>query len=303
MAKMFYTIEEASQALGISPDQVKQLAAGGKIQQFRDRDKLMFKRDQVDALAQQSAAAPAAPTEPPPLPSTADSAGPISLAGSGDTDAIDLAADQAHPAGGRREDARHATGISVFDAGEITPADPMAQTQVTAAAQEEDLALASVGSGSGLLDLTRESDDTSLGAEFLDEIYPAEGKPGAPGLKMEVPGGGSGVMDSAMSSEVSGASGLENLRATAGVSADMVPADAYDPGGSGLGVGALLGVSVALFILGIVAVSALLGGQAPLVASMATDTNSVMMITGGLIVGSLVLGGIGYFVGAAVGRR
>ena len=29
-----------------------------------------------------------------------------------------------------------------------------------------------MGSGSGLLDLTRESDDTSLGAELLDEIAP-----------------------------------------------------------------------------------------------------------------------------------
>ena len=30
------------------------------------------------------------------------------------------------------------------------------------------------GSGSGLLDLAREADDTALGADLLDEIYPGE---------------------------------------------------------------------------------------------------------------------------------
>ena len=55
------------------------------------------------------------------------------------------------------------------------------------------LSLESVGSGSGLLDLTRESDDTSLGAELLDEIYPGgtnagEGSMAASGI------GSSGVI-------------------------------------------------------------------------------------------------------------
>jgi excisionase family DNA binding protein len=55
MAKMFYSLEEAAQKLGATEDQVKQMAGSGKLQQFRDRDKLMFKRDQVDALAGKSA--------------------------------------------------------------------------------------------------------------------------------------------------------------------------------------------------------------------------------------------------------
>ena len=50
MAKMFYTLEEAAQTLGVSADQIKQMAEQGKLQQFRDRDKLMFKREQVDQL-------------------------------------------------------------------------------------------------------------------------------------------------------------------------------------------------------------------------------------------------------------
>ena len=115
MAKMFYTIEEAAERLGVSAEQVKQLATGGKLQQFRDRDKLMFKREQVDALALKAG--------------TAGGSGPVTLAGSGDTDTGPAKGDSHH--GQRKEDPRQATGISVFDADEITPADPLSQTQVT----------------------------------------------------------------------------------------------------------------------------------------------------------------------------
>src|SRR5689334_23598575 len=165
MAKMFYTLEETAQKLGVSDEQVKDMASSGKLQQFRDRDKLMFKREQVDAMSGGG---------------SDDTGGPIPLASSGDTDAISLANEDSRAgtaAGIRKEDPRSATGVSVFDAGEVEHADPMAQTQVNQpAVDQEQLALESVGSDSGLLDLTRESDDTSLGAELLDEIYP--GGPG-----------------------------------------------------------------------------------------------------------------------------
>ncbi|MBX3396921.1 MAG: hypothetical protein KF841_16320 [Phycisphaerae bacterium] len=62
-------------------------------------------------------------------------------------------------------------GISVFDEEELgVPSDPMGETQISSGAGDFD----SVGSGSGLLDLTQESDDTSLGAELLDVISPTE---------------------------------------------------------------------------------------------------------------------------------
>jgi hypothetical protein len=68
-----------------------------------------------------------------------------------------------------------ASGIGVFDDDELEiDADPMAETQITAPATEDHVSLEGTGSGSGLLDLTREADDTSLGAELLDEIYPGE---------------------------------------------------------------------------------------------------------------------------------
>ena len=51
MDKMFYSIEEAAQKLGKSVDAVKEMVSKGQLQEFRDRDRLMFKREQVDLLA------------------------------------------------------------------------------------------------------------------------------------------------------------------------------------------------------------------------------------------------------------
>jgi hypothetical protein len=63
-------------------------------------------------------------------------------------------------------------GINVFDDDDLDEVvDPLAQTAVTDVAG---LGLEGVGSGSGILNLTRESDDTSLGAELLEEIYTGE---------------------------------------------------------------------------------------------------------------------------------
>ncbi len=60
-------------------------------------------------------------------------------------------------------------GISVFDDDDLEiAADPMAKTLLSGG--DEHLGLDGSGGGSGLLDLTRESDDTSLGAELLEGI-------------------------------------------------------------------------------------------------------------------------------------
>ena len=51
MAKMFYSIEEAAEKLGVTEEAIQEMAASGQIQQFRDREKLMFKREQIDLLS------------------------------------------------------------------------------------------------------------------------------------------------------------------------------------------------------------------------------------------------------------
>ncbi len=70
---------------------------------------------------------------------------------------------------------RSGSSVAVLDDASLrSETDPLAKTRI-APVSDADLALESVGSGSGLLDLPRESDDTSLGAELLDVISPSEG--------------------------------------------------------------------------------------------------------------------------------
>ncbi len=117
--------------------------------------------------------------EPPseaPSEKKADDQPGVGLSGSGDL-LLDGAGDSGPggaPAGGKEDTVITSVGISVFDDDEIEiDVDPLAKTQVTPSVEDQ-ISLEGVGSGSGLLDLTRESDDTSLGAELLDEIYPGE---------------------------------------------------------------------------------------------------------------------------------
>src|SRR5580704_17765837 len=50
MAKMFYTLDEAKATLGKSEEEIKQLAREGRLREFRDGPRLMFKADQVEQL-------------------------------------------------------------------------------------------------------------------------------------------------------------------------------------------------------------------------------------------------------------
>jgi hypothetical protein len=50
MAKMFYTLDETKAALGRNDEGIKQLSREGRLREFRDGQKLMFKADQVEAL-------------------------------------------------------------------------------------------------------------------------------------------------------------------------------------------------------------------------------------------------------------
>lgn len=284
MAKMFYTLDETAERLGVSADHVKQLAAGGKLQQFRDREKLMFKRDQVETLAAQGVGEATSQA----------SGGPLPLAGA--PDKVDLAGEHKTPPG-RKEDPRQATGVSVFDAEEIEPADPMAQTQITKGSAADELSLESVGSGSGLLDLTRESDDTSLGAaELLDEIVPTEGSD----AKVDA-GSGGPVLETALHREASAASGLEALQPSAVAAIPVTMAlgeeEAYDPAGSGMSFGFLFGAAVVLVVLMIVALSAVVQVPSALTRALAGDSTTLALYAGGAVVVSVVLGVIGFFVG------
>ncbi|MFP4144776.1 MAG: helix-turn-helix domain-containing protein [Phycisphaeraceae bacterium] len=295
MAKMFYTLQEAAEKLGKSEDELKQMAVDGQLQQFRDRDKLMFKREQVDKLAPGGAAE--------------DSGGPIPLAGSGDTDAGDTDAldlREAEESGGPG-----ASAPSVFDTGEVDPVDPAAQTQVTqSAGEEEDLSLESVGSGSGLLDLTRESDDTSLGAELLEEIQPDDTAAGfGTGAGS---GGATGIFESgvAVEADESGQANLEDLQQSAAPAAAETQAgpssyvvEEYDPAGSGMSSGLLLGTMITMVVGLLVVIAGMMDGLRSSLAEMMTESvTSLGIWMGGLAALVVVLGVVGMTIARAAAR-
>jgi len=147
--KMYYTEEEAAKRLGISPNELAEQVRDGKLRVFPDGMKKMFRVDQVDELAGGEEEIPLSP----------------------EGDAVSLSEAEAGEVKPKEDTVISAEGISIFDSEdlEIEPADPMAKTQI-ASSIEDQINLEGVGSGSGLLDLTRESDDTSLGAEVLDNI-------------------------------------------------------------------------------------------------------------------------------------
>lgn len=352
MAKMFYNLEEAAQVLKKTPDEVRDLASRGKLQQFRDREKLMFKREQVDAMAQTgpedsgSAISLADGGSGSGLSLDTGSGSSLSLADessglgsgsgtlkmkdkTGDTDAVGLDATMAAPKN-KKEDPRQATGVSVFDVGEVEQADPMAQTQVNqSSASEEDLALESVGSGSGLLDLTRESDDTSLGAELLDEIYPANQESDT---KVETVGDASSSALTAAGATIASAatvtdsgtvdtgSGSSSSLAGSGPSMEAAdaladapaitpgpmeyagPVEVYDPSGSAMSNG-FLGVAMFALVVGmIVAVFAVNGVDSAVVKAVGESSQTVMIYGGALLLLSFVCGIGGLFVGKVMSR-
>lgn len=203
MTQDFYTSEEAQQKLGMSEADLRNLTVEGKLREFRQEGQVLFRREDVDALTAEASAATGGsgeltlePAEGPPGEQAEFPAEGLDLTGGGDL--LSLAEEEEEPKPSEGEDAKKddtvitSIGVNVFDGEELElEADPGAKT-VLSESDGGGLAADSGGSGSGLLDLTRESDDTSLGAELLDEIYPSEGGAGdstKAGLLQEMAGG------------------------------------------------------------------------------------------------------------------
>jgi excisionase family DNA binding protein len=285
MAKMFYSIDEAAEKLGVSTEQLNQMAAEGKLQQFRDRDKIMFKVDQVDAMAG-GKSAEAGDTSSIPL---ADTSG-------GDALSLDDTGASDRSAAGR-------TGVSVFDADEVDLADPLAQTVMSSQSSGADLSVDSVGSGSGLLDLTRESDDTSLGADVFQEVNPS----GSGQFKVETGAGLTGIFEGGgteAGTEAAPASLTEIESAPAEAEAMTAPpasvaVEQDDPAASGWMGGLLLGSLVALILAMLVLTTSMTGVVASITRAFA---GSLWMYAGGLAAVTIVLAVIGLFIGKAASR-
>jgi len=179
-------------------------------------------------------------------------------------------------------------GINVFGAEDVERVDPSAQTAISGAVREQ-VNLEGVGSGSGLLDLTRESDDTSLGA-VLDEIAPSARL--SPSDVGEVGGSGSGT-------------GLENA-ATISVPSRSVPTggaplyvQASDPSAVAFGAAALCAALVVMY--GAFVLICAMVGTAPQAITFFAKLNPLMPGLFGLGA-ALIFFIIGLLVGKALAR-
>lgn len=274
MAKMFYTLEEAAQQLGMTDEQVQELAASGQLQEFRDRDRLMFKVEQVDLMAHGG---------------DEDLVGGSSMIplaeDSREGSAIPLASDSG--SGIELDSPKEQTGISIFEAEETEEADPSAVTQVTGAVPTE-LTLESVGSGSGLLDLTQEADDTSLGAAgLLEEIRAGEdsGETAAETL----PGEGDVDLFESTSAE----SDVTPTQAP-GVAVAVEP---FDGAGSGLVGGMALAMVIILGFGLVVTILGMTGTGGAMLMDKLGEGNMWLMVTGGMAGVLVVFALIGWVMG------
>lgn len=264
MAKMFYTLDEAAKKLSKTADQVKKMVESGQLQEFRDGDKLVVKREQIEAMTAD------------------DTDAPISLADSGEMSLADSAGGSGSGAG---ESTKERSGISIFEADELdNTADASAQTQVTSSVGGIRVPDAG-GSGSGLLDLTRDSsDDTGLGAGLMQDIYNSsdsadEAVPAAAGR-----GGGGALFESTgVNSDMNSGAPM------------MVYAEQIDGVGSGLAGGLAFGMIAALLLALFATVAGLAGAGASITG---LGTSMFWGLIGAAAGVTLIAGGLGAFIGS-----
>ena len=186
MAGMFYSIREVAEKLGKSEDEVRQLVKGGRLREFRDGPNLLFKVDEVAALMSDTGVVAADKgAEKPAEPKPEEEAEEILLAPETPgkpseeihlTDADTQIVEEGIKILGETDtaEALKETGDETFKGLGETPAKEASLEEI-----EKDVSLDTFGSGSGLLDLSLQADDTSLGG-ILDEIYTPGGEGKAP---------------------------------------------------------------------------------------------------------------------------
>ncbi|USO00252.1 MAG: hypothetical protein H6810_06220 [Phycisphaeraceae bacterium] len=269
MAKMFYSLEEAAAKLKMDVEDVRALTESGQLQEFRDQDKIMLKVEQVDLLAGDH-----------------DDDEMIPLADSGEIEPISLSESDSGPIMSADPDQ---TGVSIFDPEDEEDVDPSAATQVSPSLGN----LADFGeagaSGSGLANLALESDDTSLGADLLEDVYTSTGS-GSASAPTESAVGGSNIADTGGELFESAGTEPEAIGAAPAVAVGPMLAEAYDGAGSGLVAGLAIGMVVTLALAGSVLIL-MLSGNETLMSKMSMN----------LVYGALGVGGGVMIFGAVIG--
>jgi hypothetical protein len=313
--KQFYSIEEASAKLSKTADELKALVRDGTLREFRDAGKVFFKSEDVEKLAAKALPPASDDTGDILLEAVGDEGGgsggstnvPALIESSGGTSIIGLEpiGDEDESGGtksGSRAGSRGpgkkkgdtvitASGIGVFDQDELEiDADPMAKTQITSGAVEDQISLEGAGSGSGLLDLAREADDTALGADLLDEIYPGEEVAAAPAAQKTATPSRAPAEDTATEAEAA----IEEPPGEA--IAPVVIASAGDPG-EGMMTG-LLVAAMLLLALGATVTGGLVQGFMPDFARLLSSGMNFWIFLGS----AAGLAGIGVLAGWFVSR-
>jgi excisionase family DNA binding protein len=189
MAGMFYSLQEVAAKLNITEEEVKEIIKQGRLREFRDGPNLLFKVDEVEALMSDTNIAALRKTSSKAKPAAEDEE--ISLAPEPSEGPVESGADTTATAGKGIDVLGEADGdYKLADdtlgetkvipdkgaLGEDTLSEAKAASGEASLEEiEGDVNLDTFGSGSGLLDLSLQADDTSLGG-ILDEIYTPEGE-------------------------------------------------------------------------------------------------------------------------------
>ncbi len=299
MAKMFYTATEAAEKLGKTEDDLKALAREGKLREFRDAGKVNYKTADIDRLAEESGNASAGSSSAPveiELESPEDSSeimlepvedSSIELSPSG-TDILEMDSvefdDTAVGAQLNEGSSVPSVGISVFDDDADDETDPLAKTAVTDLAG---MALEDSGSGSGIMDLGRESDDTSLGQELLDEIY-TDDQESTPDMSDDTRAGLDEAPPEGTAAGADASSAFDAEEEEADVASAMLLGDVDAPRGDPASAALTAALAVAVVIMGFggLATASLTRGTMPGLVGWMNDN---MMIFAGAAVGLAVV--------------
>jgi hypothetical protein len=274
--KSFYTLEEAAAKLRKSTAEVNAIADTGRLERISHEGQMKFKVEQVDLLAGFDSGDA--------IPLMEDT----SVIGLADSTAGTAPAAPSKPAGGSSglsledsvlglADSGAASAPSLIDSSERTGISALSGKSGGGDALE--IGLETVGSGSGLLDLTRESEETALGAELIDQVM------------SEDDGGNAGGGLFAPIGADSGFSATPAVGTTG-----MQVAEAYDGAWSGVGVGLMVAACVGLVAVALIGASAIFGSGSQ-VATMITG--NLMAWAGSLAGIAAVFGLVGFFIGRA----
>ena len=281
MAKMFYSLEEAAAKLGVSVDEVKTMADKRQLEVFRDRDRLMFKVEQVDLLS--GGGKSKSQDDVIPLADSGELE-PIGLASSGSGTGLPVPSDNP----------KEQTGISIFDADSTEESDPSAVTRVTNSPASALTAADPGASGSGLLDLSKDIEETKMGGSgILEGVYS-----GSASADQSAFGSADESTDQAVGSgnlfESPAGSGDAVTGGAAVASAMMVAAEPYDGPGSGLIGGLMLGVVASLGLVTFALLMAIAGSS--MLLEQLGGANFPYVV-GGMAGLTLILGVIGWLLG------